>query len=323
MSRLRYDILTGNSVIISENRASRPNEMATPANKPVYDIKDTSNCPFCPGNEEKTPPNFMVKGDPWHIRIVPNKYPAVSSTNYNYDYDDFYCTENISGSHYVIIDSNKHFNYVHNMTIEEIVSLLHAYAHSIDVLYKEKNIKYVQVFKNYKKEGGSSLEHTHSQVIALSFIPEKIKTIIDNAEKYYKQNNRCIFCDILNKELAQDSRVIYKTDSFTAFCPYASMFAHEISIYPNKHMSNFSSMADSEYSELAATLKFVFSKLYTVLNDPAFNMYISCIKDETNYFHWSIDVIPRTSIQAGFELSTGVMLNTVAPETTKVLFTMD
>ena len=323
MSSLRYDILTGDSVIISENRAHRPNEMNNLSTGTVYDVKDTSNCPFCPGNEEKTPPNFMVNGDPWRIRIVPNKYPAVSYSDCHHDYDDFYCTENITGSHYVIIDSNKHFNYIHNMSKDEIISLLHAYAHSIDVLYKDTSIKYVQVFKNYKREGGSSLEHTHSQVIAMSFVPQKVKTIIDNAEKYYKKNNNCIFCDILKKELSEGSRIILKTDSFTTFCPYASTSPHMISIYPNKHMSNFSNMDNKGYSELAETIKFVFSKLYTLLNDTAFNMYINCIKDDTDYFHWSIDVIPRISVQAGFELSTGVMLNTVAPETTKELFTKD
>ena len=313
MSDLRYDVLTGNTVIISENRAARPFDTN-------IDKNNLANCPFCPGNEEHTPPHLFSKGTPWTIRVVPNKYPALN-TEFSENQEGLFCSENVTGSHFVIIDSDKHYNYLHDMELKDINSLICTYSWVMDELYKEKAIKYVQVFKNYKKEGGSSLEHTHSQAVSLSFMPKKIQIQLDNAEGFYKKNNTCLFCEMLKKEQEANTRIIMESEDFIAFAPFASLLPYEFSIYPKSHSSNFSNMTDSEHKSLSIMLKKLFSKLYKNLNNPAYNLYINSINTEKNSFHWGIRIVPRISIQAGFELSTGIMLNSISPEKTKSILT--
>ncbi len=314
MSILRNDAITGNKVIITENRANRP-----------FDInatkRDLSKCPFCPGNEEQTPPHLFTNGLPWTIRVVPNKFPALDNEFSNDEYGLF-SSESITGSHYVIIDSDKHYNYFHDMEIEELTDLLYSYSWIMDKLYEEKSTRYVQLFKNYKKEGGSSLEHTHSQVVALSFIPENVKTVLKNTEAYYNESKRCLFCEMLEKELENNSRIILDSEYFLAFAPYASMLPYEFSIFPKLHSSNFSNMTNNQYKNLSIVLKTLLAKVYTNLNNPAYNLYIQSINEEKPYFHWSIRVVPRMNIQAGFELSTGVMLNPISPEQTKTILSL-
>jgi len=313
MSDLRYDILTGNTVIISENRSSRPFDIN-------LDKNDLSNCPFCPGNEESTPPHLFSKGAPWTIRVVPNKYPALNN-RLSQNQVGLFPSRYITGNHFVIIDSDKHYNYLHCMDQVDIVSLLCTYSWVMKELYKEKTIKHVQVFKNYKRNGGSSLEHTHSQAISLSFIPKELQTQLNNAKNFYKENNTCVYCKMIEKELEDGSRVIMESDHFVAFAPYASLLPYEFSIYPKLHSSNFSSMTSSQHISLSIMLKTLLSKLYINLNNPAYNLYINSINNEKNYFHWGIRVVPRVAIQAGFELSTGIMLNTISPEKTKLILT--
>jgi len=313
MSDLRYDILTGNTVIISEIRSKRPFDININRN-------DLSNCPFCPGNEENTPPHLFSKGTPWTIRVVPNKYPALTN-QFSKNQVGLFSSENITGSHYVIIDSDKHYNYLHCMEIEDIVSLLCTYSWVMEELYKADATKYVQIFKNYKKEGGSSLEHTHSQAASLSFIPAQIQTQLNNAENFHNENHTCVFCEIIEKEKRDNARIILESDDYIAFAPYASLLPYEFSIYPKSHSSNFSSLTNAEYLGLSIVLKQLLSKLYINLNNPAYNLYINSINTESNFFHWSIRIVPRVSIQAGFELSTGIMLNSISPEKTKSILT--
>ena len=205
------------------------------------------------------------------------------------------------------------------MTITELTDLLYTYSWLMIELYKDPKIKYVQIFKNYKKEGGSSLEHTHSQAVAFSIIPEKMLTILNNSKNYYDENSKCVFCEMLKEEIKNKERVLIDSEFFLVFAPYASMFPYEVCIYPKIHRSNFTDITQKEYVELSIVLKNVFSKLYTNLNNPAYNFYLHSINENTSHFHWSIQIIPRTNIQAGLELSTGIMLNPISPEQTKVV----
>jgi UDPglucose--hexose-1-phosphate uridylyltransferase len=313
MSSLRYNIITGETVIISENRAKRPFDI----NK---DKRDISKCPFCPGNEENAPPHLFSKGTPWTIRVVPNKYPAVNN-DFTEDESGLFHREKVTGKHFVIIDSDKHYNYLNNMTAEEIKLLLYTYSWVMKELYKDPVTSYVQIFKNYKKEGGASLEHTHSQAVSLSFVPEKLQSMLHNSLEYHKEKKQCLFCDLMAMELEKKERVIHETHHFVAFAPYASLLPYEFSIYPKKHSSCFYNISEEQYADLALLIKELMNRLFSKLNNPAYNLYINSVKDEHAFYHWSIRIIPRTAIQAGFEQSTGVLLNSISPESTKAILT--
>ncbi|MCY6369743.1 galactose-1-phosphate uridylyltransferase [Clostridium ganghwense] len=306
MSDLRFDRITGKAVVISEKRGDRPHD--------IDKKKDLSTCPFCPGNEEKTPYEIFSIGNPWNVRVVPNKFPAIDNKKTLLEQESFHTGETVIGTHYVIIDSDKHFNYLHKMSIDEIKNLISCYKAVVKNLYNNENIKYVQLFKNYKKEGGASLQHTHSQAISMNFYPENICRILKNSKEYYKENNSCLFCDLIKYELSKKKRIVFENSNFIVITPYASLFPYEVAIYPKKHSSNFISIDEEKISDLSHALSFIIKKFYKNLNDPAYNLYLNNIKSPNEYFHWSISIIPRTTTIAGFELSTGVMINVVSPE---------
>ncbi|MCY6484369.1 galactose-1-phosphate uridylyltransferase [Clostridium aestuarii] len=313
MSSLRFDKISGNSVIINENRRNRPHDVNNTIQN--TEIKNNLNtCPFCPGNEEKTPKEIFHIGEPWSLRVMPNKFPIIENKFKDTARQDFNIYKNLTGEHYVIIDSNKHFNYLHKMNIDEINNLIACYKESIEKLYNNKSIKYVQLFKNYRIEGGASLEHTHSQIISMNFYPENVDEIIQNSQKHYKKNNSCIFCDLINYELKSKKRIVFENKSFVIITPYASFYPYETAIYPKEHSSSFTSIDKEKISDLSEALSFISKKLYKNLMDPAYNLYFNNLQYENTYFHWSISITPRITKQAGFELSTGVMVNEISPE---------
>lgn len=316
MSYLRVDKITGRAVIIAEERKLRPNDI-NEHNDVKKKQKNIYNCPFCPGNEKQTPQEIMSIGNPWNIRVVPNKYPFINDNLKDIEGDKFHSSKNIVGNHYVIIDSHKHFNYLHNMNKDELNNLIKCYKYVVASLYEDERIKYVQVFKNYKKEGGASLEHTHSQAVSLDFYPDSIKRKLKNEQDYYDENKRCIYCDILKEELRERKRVVYENNHFVIITPYASLYPYEAAIYSKKHSSCIQFMDDDQTSALCEAVSFITKKYYNKLEDPAYNLYINNYKEENEYTHWSISIIPRITNQAGFEASTGVMINIVSPEEAK------
>lgn len=330
-NEVRKDYLLNRWVVIATERGRRPTDFA----KKTREQAKTSVCPMCPGNEHMTPPAILVylksgkgikkikdKDDPrhknWLIRCVPNLYPAFAPPKENLTTKQIMKNNNLAvaaGHHEVLIESPSHDNHPADAKIPQLTHVINAYIDRLHEISKKPYVQYVSIFRNHGLEAGASLSHAHSQIIATPFIPKILKEEFDASRKFWKQNRKCVFCNIIEKERS-GPRLILDNRKFIAFAPYASVNPMEFWIFPKKHKTTLIGMPQDEVKALAETLKTCLKGLKELVNDPPYNygFHLAINKDACNHYHWHLEVYPRLAIWAGFEKSTGMYINTVTPE---------
>ena len=322
MPDLRKDPITGRWVIISTDRAKRPTDFV----RESVQIKGTGFCPFCYGNEEKTPPEVLVYGrnglaantPGWKIRVVPNKFPALGiEGDLDREGQGLFDRMNGVGAHEVIVETPDHQATLAMLPEKSIEEVLHAYRDRMLDLKNDKRFRYILIFKNHGEAAGASLEHTHSQLIALPIVPKRVREEFDSGRRYYQDKERCIFCDMIKQEIEDGARVINENENFIALAPYAPRFPFENWLLPKQHGSAFENNQSPMYASLARILKDNLSRLDAVLDRPAYNLMIhtSPIGEEINeHYHWHIEIMPKLTKVAGFEWGTGFYICPTPPE---------
>ena len=322
MPELRKDPITGRWVIISSDRGKRPSDFV----RESVQVKGGSFCPFCPGNETKTPPEILAYGrngsgkdtPGWTIRVVPNKFPALGiEGDVDREGEGLFDRMNGIGAHEVIIETPDHQSTLAMLPEKSLEEVLWAYRDRVLDLKNDKRFRYILLFKNHGEAAGASLEHTHSQLIALPIVPKRVREEVDNSRRYFDVKERCIFCDMIRQELETGTRVIFGNDQFIALAPYAPRFPFETWILPRQHSSSFENQASPVYTSLAKLFHEFLARLDAVLNRPAYNYVIhtSPIGEEINdHYHWHIEMMPKLTRVAGFEWGTGFYINPTPPE---------
>ena len=322
MPELRKDPITGRWVIISTDRAKRPTDFV----RESVQIQGKGFCPFCYGHEEKTPPEILAYGrngggpntPGWRVRVVPNKFPALGiEGELDRQGEGLFDKMNGVGAHEVIVETPEHASTLATLPEKALEEVLWAYRDRMLDLKNDKRFRYVLIFKNHGEAAGASLEHTHSQLIALPIVPKRVREEVDNSWRYYQEKERCIFCDMIRQEVDTGVRVITENDFFIALAPYAPRFPFEIWLLPKQHGSAFENNQSPVYSNLARVLKDNLMRLDTVLDHPAYNLMIhtSPIGEEINeHYHWHIEIMPKLTKVAGFEWGTGFYICPTPPE---------
>jgi len=321
MSELRYNLISGEWIILATERAKRPKDFVKIKKEQVSLPEYKENCPFCPGNESQTPLETFRLGDTnsWKVRSVYNKFGAVSNEEKKERrISGLYNSMNGFGMHEVIIEHPQHNKCIPLMTCEEVENILKVYKSRYLAISKIQGIECIVIFKNHGPAAGTSLEHPHSQLIAIPVVPPQIRGRLERAASFFDFNGKCVFCTMLESELKEKTRIVLETEHFVAFMPYAAFTPFVTWIFPRRHSVSFSDINNEEISDLAKNLKTTLSKLYYGLDNPDFNYSIRSIpvgERGLDYFHWYISVIPRLSQPAGFELGSGMFINTALPET--------
>ncbi|MFN3323069.1 MAG: galactose-1-phosphate uridylyltransferase [Bryobacteraceae bacterium] len=321
MPELRKDPVTGRWVIIATDRAKRPNDFTR-----VHAIpKGGRFCPFCPGNEQKTPPEILAfrqhgQADDggWTLRVVPNKFPALRvEGDLKRQGDGMYDRMNGIGAHEVIIETPNHLATLSDLSEKHIEDVFWAFRDRILDLRKDRRLRYIMIFKNHGEAAGASLEHTHWQLIALPVVPKRVQEEVDGARQYYGYKERCIYCDIIHNELETGTRVVLETDHFVVIAPYAPRFPFECWILPRRHNSHFEASEAAAYQNLAWVLRTTLRKIDRVLERPPYNCIIHSgpLQDgPMQHYHWHMEIIPKLTRVAGFEWGTGFYINPTPPE---------
>jgi UDPglucose--hexose-1-phosphate uridylyltransferase len=321
MSELRQNFATKEWVVIATERARRPEEMASRRErKPVASY--VPNCPFCPGNEKLTPPEVLrvpTSTDvPWHARVVPNKFAALSrEAQPTRTMHRLRRAVNGFGVHDVIVESPDHSQVMALMPDSYVAEILHIYKTRYDELSLDPRIALITIFKNHGIDAGTSLEHPHSQMIATPVTSLQVRERFQQALRHFDDYGECMFCQMLNEELEEQTRIIEVSEHFVALEVYASPAPFSTHIYPRRHMASFGDVSAPEITDLARMLRLTLAKLYHGLADPDFNFTIRSAPADSigvKYFHWYLSVIPRLTRVAGFELGSGMFINTVLPE---------
>ena len=146
------------------------------------------------------------------------------------------------GAHEVIIETPDHQTTLAMLSEKSMEEVLGAYRDRMVDLKSDKRFRYLLLFKNHGEAAGASLEHTHSQLIALPIVPKRVQEELDNSKSISMQKERCIFCDIIRQEIETGSRVILENETFIALAPYAPRFPFETWILPRQHSSAYENM---------------------------------------------------------------------------------
>ncbi len=290
--------------------------------------KGEKDCAFCNGNEHMTPPEIEAISESWRtpnapgwkVRVVPNKFPALKIEG---DLDKhamgMYDVSNGVGAHEVIIDSPHHYKGIPELTDLEVEYMLKAYRSRTLDLRKDRRFKYLLFFKNVGAEAGASLEHGHSQLIALPMVPKNVLDEVKGAKHFYEYRERCIFCDMIAYEEENGKeRIVSENNSFVSFCPLSSRFSFEVWVIPKDHSRDFGEIDDNRIKDLAMILKNSLTRLKKVLGEHPYNYIIHTSPVNTDAhvsYHWHIEIMPKLSRVAGFEWGSGFYVVATPPET--------
>ena len=321
MPELRKDPIMGRWVIISTERARRPSDFPHAA-----EVRRGTRCAFCAGQEDQTPsevlafrPNGGTANAPgWSVRVVPNKFPALRiEGDIGRKGEGIFDMMNGVGAHEVIIESPDHDSELAGLAESQIEDILWSYHDRVHDLKKDPRFRYILIFKNHGAEAGASLEHSHSQLIALPIIPLNVSEELTGANQYYRYKERCVFCDLIRQEYESRARLVSENDEFITLCPFAPRFPMETWILPKRHGEAFEQLTRHEYRNLARSLRDILRRINKVLNTPPYNYVIhSAPVGDTNhsYYHWHLEIMPKLTKVAGFEWGTGFYINPMPPE---------
>jgi UDPglucose--hexose-1-phosphate uridylyltransferase len=322
MPELRKDPIIGRWIIISTERGKRPTDFIVEKNETRGGF-----CPLCPGNENTTPPEVLSYSSTaghqanrpgWDLRVVPNKYPAlIIEGNLNKEGDGLYDRMNGIGAHEVIIETPDHNESFANLPADRMIKVFLAYRDRLLDLAQDPRFRYVMVFKNFGAAAGASLEHSHSQLIALPIVPRMISSEIEGSLSYFKYKERCIFCDIIRQEINQDKRVVAENDLFLAIVPYAPRSPFEMWILPKQHASSYLAMDDAHFKALTAIFSECMRRLDTCIPNVPYNFVLHGAplrSQPLEHYHWHFEIMPKLTMIAGFEWGSGFYINSIPPE---------
>ena len=314
MPQLRIDPITGRRVYVAEDRAGRPSDYAATVGS-VESASETpptfkGNCPFCAGNEDYTPVATATLADAdghWQVRVVPNKYPAVELAQ---------PLDGACGVHEVIIESPEHLLDVTNLGPERMVDLVRVYRDRLRHWAGDPRLRHGLVFKNSGCDAGASLEHIHSQLMAVPYILPNVEVELAAAADYHATHGRCIFCDLAQREVVARQRVVAQSDQFLAICAVAPRQPYETWIVPQRHGSRFDQLADADLEPLARILLDTLQRLQRAEPACPYNLLLHTapFDDHAASYHWHWEIVPRLTHDAGLEWGGGVAICPLSPE---------
>lgn len=345
----RHDVLTGRWTLFADARDRRPNDFKAPAAASGDGSQETGDCPFCRGNEQCTPDPVMSvsqvpdaeesasacgDADRWVLRVVPNKFPAVDplvdageSQRRSNDADQgtpdtaatspLFRSRPLRGGHEVFVESPHHFASLAELDVAQVVALLQLYGARLRHWSRQPGIRFISLFKNVGPKAGASLRHPHSQLIAMTELPQMVRAMVDRMRLHHARSGCCLHCDILRAELKSKQRVVAVSDHLVAYCPYASHLPMMMRITTGEHIERFEDLGIAALTDLARLLRRAIGWLQKLYPDVDYNFLLHTrppgMADDDG-FHWSLELFPRLNHVAGFEWSCDMMINPMPPE---------
>ena len=317
MSELRRDPITGRWVIIAPERwpgYARPS--------PVGAIGGDM-CPFCEGQEEVAGPELLASrpsgaanGPGWEVRVVPNREPVLRVEGVLGDAaDPLLESRGRLGAHEVVIESPDHRATLGTMSADAVERVLWAWRERIRDLRRDSRLKSFVIVKNVGATAGATLDHPHSQLLALPLVPHHLQQEIDVAGAYYQKTTVCLLCDVLNQEMASTSRIVAADDEVMVMMPFASRLPFETWVVPRKHRASFDEASDATLAVVGARLQDVMHRLHVALVSPPHTvlLHTAPVGEGAPFYHWRIEILPRLTPVSGLAFG-GIYINPMPPE---------
>jgi len=324
MSETRKDPISRRWVIFASERNKRPGEYPSTRSELKETLHD-GDCPFCAGNERFTENEIhrINNGSGWDVRCVPNRFPTLQvEGDIDKKADGIYDCMSGLGAHEVIIETPRHNETLGDLNFEHFHGVMRTYRDRIVDLRRDMRFKYILVFKNHGVTAGQMIPHSHSQLIALPFVPHRVHEEIESCWAYYQFKDRYLFDDIIQQEMKDRSRVVDENEHFVAMCPYAARFPFEVWITPKYHAPHFENTSDSSLLQLSSIFRGVIRRIEQALNFPAYNLMLHNapvhmpprLAEQGQSYQWHFEIIPKVTRIAGFEWGTGCYINPTLPE---------
>lgn len=315
---LRQDLVSGDWILIAPKRGKRPEELGE---KIEIQRSDPATCPFCAPQKDVAPVLFYgTNDDDWVVQIIPNKFPAVnrSDQDVTISRQGPYRTVSGYGYHDVVITKDHDANFP-KLSREAAFDVFKAFRERYHALAADEHISYVSIFHNWGPKAGASLYHPHYQIIAIPVIPPDVQHSLDGSERYFGEHNACVHCEMLSWEHAHGNRIVFENEHAVAFAPFVSREPFELRVFPKTHEAYFEDTSDDVLRGVVEALHESLSRLEKGLKQPHYNFFLHTSparhKERYSHYHWHIEMQPKLNISAGFELSTGIEINTIDPDT--------
>ncbi|KKQ22160.1 MAG: Galactose-1-phosphate uridylyltransferase [Candidatus Wolfebacteria bacterium GW2011_GWC1_37_10] len=323
-SELRQDIVSGDWIVIAPGRAKRPDQLLK-KEKRIKALK--KDCVFEDPQKTNSHPVFIFPDDKkkWRVQVIPNKYPVFASKNIcpqAYNHGPYSIIEGI-GRHEVVIskDHDKNFPY---LSKEDANLVFRAFKERYLNIANDICSVYVAIFQNWGRKAGASIYHPHYQIMSIPVVPPDVSHSISGSDNFYKRNKKCVHCEMIEWEKEYGKRIVYENEGAIVFAPFISREPFELRVFPKKHLSYFEDTAENDMEFAVEALQAALKKIKIKLKDPDYNFFIHTapVKDKKahSHYHWHIEILPKISISAGFELGTGIEITMVDPdEAAKIL----
>lgn len=325
-SQLRYDLVSKDWVVVASSRGKRPNALRFKKAKLKKVAK--KDCPFCQIQTQRKPTLIFSKGkqypldkgipEDWSVIVIPNLFPAFMPSDSLDETTEggLYKKMKAVGFHEVIVSRN-HNKSLGTMGVKKIKELLDVYQRRYLDLMNVKHVNNISLYINHGLASGASQPHPHAQLITTPLIDKDLQISLATAKNYYKKNKDCLYCKMIRWDKKTKKRIVFENKDFLVICPFASKASFQLIITPKKHRSNFEEITEKEKESLAEAFKEAMGRLYKGLKDPPYNLYLHtapCDGKKHDYYHWHWTILPKTSIWAGFEISTGMEILNIEPE---------
>lgn len=314
MSQLRLNPLTGRWVTLVADRAKRPTDFAPRVAQVEAD--PSRPCPFCPGNEEATPPALeqVDSEGKWTLRVVPNLFPAFEGDG-NLTVRNLgpvHTMADASGIHEVFVITPEHTSGVGTFTDKVIRNVMTALRRRFEEHARTPNVRYTQAFINHGREAGASLSHPHGQILGLPFVPGEI---LEEERAFERFKGGCILCATIDAERVDNKRVVLESEHAVVVAPYWSGSPYELLIIPESHDAHLTDSTDDVLTAIGIAVRDSIRMLNNTLGDVAYNLvFHTAPSHHAGNFHWHVHLWPKLTTTAGFEKGTGVLINIVPPE---------
>ncbi|MGK2947805.1 MAG: galactose-1-phosphate uridylyltransferase [Acidimicrobiales bacterium] len=314
MSQLRLNPLTGRWVTIAAERAARPGDLVS-RQLPVEADPDRA-CPFCPGNEEATPPALETYGPSgnWLVRVVPNLFPAFEGNEplRVHNLGPVFTQASASGVHEVLVFSPHHNGSWADLDDKHAGLAMAAIRDRLEDHARRSTVRYTQAIVNAGREAGASLEHPHGQLLGIPFVPGEIA---EEEAGFRRFEGSCLLCTVAEAELQAAHRVVVDDERVAVVCPYWSGAPYEMLVIPRRHDVHLEATSPADVVAVGRAIRDALALLRSHVGDAAYNLvFHTAPHHHEGPFHWHVHIVPRLTSLAGFEQGTGVMINIVAPE---------
>jgi UDPglucose--hexose-1-phosphate uridylyltransferase len=254
MSQIRFDVVTGEWVVVADHRQSRTFQ------------PQAAQCPLCPsraGNVTEVPASS------YEVVVFENRFPALTAHMTTSDLDAERLTQKAGGRCEVICFSDVHDESFTDLPPEQARLVLDAWTDRSAVLSSLPGVVEVFCFENRGPEMGVTQRHPHGQIYAYPFVTPRTESMLAHAEAHRREAGDNLFDHLIETELATGERIVTANEEWVALVPYASRWPYEVHLYPRRRRQDLLGLDEAQRNAFAPIYLDLLARFDRLFTKPA------------------------------------------------------